>query len=469
MKSIPTLLIFSFLYFEISAQADITSSFPLSAEVILSDYIKYRSLSGSEREAGEYFSNISHELGLHITYFGKVDGNYNFAASMYPLALNKPNIVFLNHIDVVPEGYEKEWNLPPFGGVIENGEIWGRGSFDNKGIGVMQLMAVAEFSAKHKNEDLPYNITMLSVSCEETQCDGGAKYVADNHLLDLNPAVIIGEGPPALDSLISTNLDEVIFGIATANKRSFWVELTLNVASVGHGSVTPLVYANKEMVAALSKLLSKKEKAVYTPENRQLLKNLGKLEKGIKRFILRNPRLFKPLIMSQLRKKPEIFSVFSNTVTLTQLSSQPNACNVVPATIRACLDCRLLPQTDEKEFLRKIIKRLGNPAIQISVRDSSPKMPVSSSNSVFFQHMKTAIEEYHGDVNVFPIILPNLNDSGAFRNKGVLAFDIIPARIPNYLLYKIHGYNERLPLKTLYSGIEVFKLFLEKTQNFLKN
>jgi acetylornithine deacetylase/succinyl-diaminopimelate desuccinylase-like protein len=71
-------------------------------------------------------------------------------------------------------------------------------------------------------------------------------------------------------------------------------------------------------------------------------------------------------------------------------------------------------------------------------------------------------------VNVIPIILPNLNDSGTFRQKGIEAFDVIPARIPNHLLYNIHGYNERLPIKTLHSGIAVFKEFLKKAQFAVK-
>ena len=44
-------------------------------------------------------------------------------------------IALLAHQDVVPvaPGTEKDWQQPPFEGVIADGYIWGRGSWDNKG------------------------------------------------------------------------------------------------------------------------------------------------------------------------------------------------------------------------------------------------------------------------------------------------------------------------------------------------
>ena len=44
-------------------------------------------------------------------------------------------IALLAHQDVVPvaPGTEKDWQQPPFDGVIADGFIWGRGSWDDKG------------------------------------------------------------------------------------------------------------------------------------------------------------------------------------------------------------------------------------------------------------------------------------------------------------------------------------------------
>ena len=46
----------------------------------------------------------------------------------------------LAHLDVVPEG--DGWNYPPFGAVIENGRMYGRGTNDDKGPAVAALYAM---------------------------------------------------------------------------------------------------------------------------------------------------------------------------------------------------------------------------------------------------------------------------------------------------------------------------------------
>ncbi len=41
-------------------------------------------------------------------------------------------IVLMGHIDVVPIASPEKWSVDPFGGIIKNGVIWGRGTIDDK-------------------------------------------------------------------------------------------------------------------------------------------------------------------------------------------------------------------------------------------------------------------------------------------------------------------------------------------------
>ena len=58
-------------------------------------------------------------------------------------------IALLAHQDVVPvaPGTEKDWQQPPFDGVIADGFIWGRGSWDDKG-NLYSMLEAAEQMAK---------------------------------------------------------------------------------------------------------------------------------------------------------------------------------------------------------------------------------------------------------------------------------------------------------------------------------
>ena len=71
---------------------------------ILSQYIQQKSISGNEKTAGEWLKKLCKQNDLYITQMGKENGNYNFSASIRPLSQYLPNIIFLNHIDVVPVG-----------------------------------------------------------------------------------------------------------------------------------------------------------------------------------------------------------------------------------------------------------------------------------------------------------------------------------------------------------------------------
>ena len=134
---------------------------------------------------------------------GEANGNFNFAASLFPLESKKPNIILLNHIDTVSEGAEVEWQYPPYSGKITDKDIWGRGAYDNKGAAVMQLFSLLKIKESIGNFNSSYNITLLSVSCEETQCPGGINFVIDNYFDLLNPVLVLGEGPPALKNIIA--------------------------------------------------------------------------------------------------------------------------------------------------------------------------------------------------------------------------------------------------------------------------
>ena len=48
----------------------------------------------------------------------------------------------LAHLDVVPEGRESDWKHHPYGAVIDGGELWGRGSIDDKGPAMASLYAM---------------------------------------------------------------------------------------------------------------------------------------------------------------------------------------------------------------------------------------------------------------------------------------------------------------------------------------
>jgi carboxypeptidase PM20D1 len=465
MKRIFFLILFGFLinhhsFSQLKSQQDYL---PSPTET-LSQYLKFASHPGAEKEAGIYLSEVAAALGLQVKVFTAKEDSYNFAASLYPLDQKKPNIIFLNHIDVVPASdIAGTWEYPPYTGMITDSMVWGRGALDNKGAAVMQLFAVADFIAAAQQKELPYNVTLLAVSSEETGGELGAKIMSEEYFELLNPAIMLGEGGAGVSDVLPSDAHKKIFGIEINQKRSLSLRLKLAVASSGHGAVPPTRYTNKMMVASLHRLMERKPKIKITDPARIMFAELAKLEGGIKGLVLRNPRLFKPILTAFVRKNPVLHALVTNTVTVTHIENPPKSPNQISQEITAILDCRLLPGTDEEKFIRSLKRTFGNTDIEVEVLSKAVAAPYTNPENIFFNNLAAAITRVYPRAAAIPILSPASNDNNYFRIKGAPVFGLTPIYMDKDLLSSIHNTNERIPVRALHEGIAVYKDFLRRS------
>jgi len=78
------------------------------------------------------------------------------------LGSGAPHLCFAGHTDVVPVGDEAAWTRPPFGGVVADGVLYGRGAVDMKGGIACFLAAALDFlqaNGRPKRGSLSFLIT----------------------------------------------------------------------------------------------------------------------------------------------------------------------------------------------------------------------------------------------------------------------------------------------------------------------
>ena len=431
------------------------------AALILSEYVSYPSVSGTEKPAGEYLMDQCRKRGLFIRVFSDTIDSYNFSASLYPLELNKPNIIFLSHIDVVPAGEEEAWKHPPFSGEIFRDTLWGRGTLDMKNAAVMELLAVSSFTDTAAAVDLPFNVSLLCVSGEETFGFNGSRIIVRDHLAELNPVLVIGEGGAGVTGIVSKSPDRPVFLISVNDKRAVWLSLSLHHETSGHGAVPPDLYANKLMISALENIVSIRPRVKFNDETLEMFNALGRLEGGIKRCVLGSPRLFKPVIAASLRKDPLMLSAVTNTVTVTRFISPGTEINQIPQDVSALLDCRLLPETGTDEFLDYLRKKMRNDSIDIEIVEETRNAPTTDTGD-YFRMLGDAIAETYEDAAVVPILFPATTDNNFFRAEGIPVLGTIPVCLTQDLLETIHNYNERIPVEALVRGTETYRRFIRK-------
>ncbi len=339
-------------------------------------------------------------LILIIVLLTDEPGSYNFAASLYPLSEGKPNVVFLNHIDVVPANDNGDFTYPPFSGTIADGKIWGRGSIDMKGMAIMQLLALHNYIELAANYDLPLNFTMLSVSGEETGGMTGAK---------------------------------IIFGVSVTFKRRLWMHLTLRQYNPATGRVETNNYVQKDMLEALIRLTKKKQKVHFSEQALTMFHELGKLEGGFRGFMLKNLHLFRPVVVPAMKRNALFNTMITNSINITGIKTMHGPHYGSGQSITATLDCRLLPGTDTDQFIKDIINILNNSAIELTILHEDINAAPTDPDQ-YFNFIKQAIKRVFPGSAVFPVLFPAANDNNYFRIHNIPAYGVLPACLPLHLI-----------------------------------
>src|SRR6476469_264301 len=93
-------------------------------------------------------------------------------------APGKPTVLCYGHYDVQPPDPLDEWISPPFDPTLRDGNIYARGSADDKGQMYMHIKAVEALLAT--TGTLPVNLKFLIEGEEEVGGESVAKFVAEN-------------------------------------------------------------------------------------------------------------------------------------------------------------------------------------------------------------------------------------------------------------------------------------------------
>ena len=107
---------------------------------LLADLVRRPSVSGEEKPTVEHLANFLDENGLAVTVTEAAPGRPNLVCRWG--ADGGPTLLLTGHSDTVPIG--NGWSRDPFGAVVEDGRLYGRGSCDMKaGLAGMAVAMVA--------------------------------------------------------------------------------------------------------------------------------------------------------------------------------------------------------------------------------------------------------------------------------------------------------------------------------------
>ncbi len=417
----------------VGAQAPQVSS--EEATRLLRDYVRIDSSNppGDTRKTADFLESVLQRDGIPVARYesqpGKVIVVARLKAARTPVA-GKP-ILLMHHMDVVPAD-KSRWSLDPFSAAIRDGDLWGRGSMDMKGIGVAHLLAFVNL----KRQQVPLNrdVILMAVPDEEMGGGAGARWMLEHHFADLDPEYVLDEGGFGSRDLFAPG--KLVYGISVAEKKLVWMKVRVEGVS-GHASQPIPQNPNDHLVRALAHLLAE-------PMPTNDFSVLGVMKQRIGTFA----------------DNKFMNAIQHSTIALTWIRSgvgDPPKINVIPSVAEVGIDCRVLPGTSRDLWVAEMKRRLGDdPVVKVEVTYESDDPVVTPQDTPLYRNLEAAVKRHHPDAIVTPMLIPYGTDSNAFRPKGVKSYGFFPAILPADVVGSMHGDGEHVPLAGVSEAAQVF-------------
>jgi acetylornithine deacetylase/succinyl-diaminopimelate desuccinylase-like protein len=412
----------------------------------------YRSLvqldttAGHETLAVSYLKKVLEAEGIATQTFALNPNRANLVARLKGNGSKRP-LLILAHTDVV--GVQKEkWPVDPFGAVMKDGYIWGRGSKDDKPVLTANLMTM--LLLKRSGVQLDRDVIFLAESGEEADLEGvGINYMVREHFgeIDAEFAMTEGGGADIEDGRVTR------VNIGTAEKIPARVRLVAT-GTAGHGSVPRLDNPLIHLGAAVEKVGLWETPMRLNETTRTYFERLAAIsppERAALYKAVLDPKTAGGAQKVLREHAPGEYSMLRTSVVPTILKAGVGA-NVIPSEAEATLDIRALPDENIEAFYTELAKVIGDPAVKIErIPQTRPPSPASKLGTEMYQAMERAAKTIYPNAAVIPSMSTGASDMAQLRAKGIQSYGIGPASTEaDTTNYPAHGDVERLAESSLY-------------------
>ena len=407
---------------------------------VLRDYIRIDTSNppGKEEAAARFLGEILADAGYDCEYVEAAPGRVSLRTRLQGDGSARP-LMLLNHTDVVP--VEREfWDVDPFAGVIQDGMLWGRGTQDMKGMGVLELMVMLLF--KRLGITPRRDLIFLAVADEEAGSAYGMEWLDVEHPDWITePEFALNEGGSGTLNFLGAQ--RPVFACSPAEKGPLWLTLRAE-GEPGHGSVPHEDNALDRLVRALHAIQSWERPIAVQGVTQDVLDRMeaGNAWQGAM-----------PSTEALMESYPVFRAMTTDTISTTGSTGGVKH-NVIPAFAEATLDCRLLAGESHKAFLAEMREVIDDAKVGVETVFQG-ESPVSDFQTELVSVVQDVVQEQVEGALVVPTQCVGFTDSRVLRRHGVHAYGFVPTLIDASLQSGVHGHNERLPLEALQTGVQI--------------
>lgn len=359
-------------------------------------------------------------------------------------------LVISGHMDVV-EANPADWKRNPFGPVIEDGILYGRGATDMKVSGALALASLVEL---RRTGFKPSRTIVLEFSGDEETTMKTSGIIAEK-LKNAELVINIDGGGGAFDE----GSGKPLYWSWDGAEKTY-ADYRLEVTNAGgHSSAPRPDNAIVQLAQAIEKI-----GAYHFPSEQNAITKEWFVKAAAfeaKPEVAAAMRAFAAhkddeQALAVLRADPAKVGKVGTTCVPTMLSGG-HALNALPQRATVSVNCRIFPGHSKAEIMAQLEKVVAMPEVKFAdITEGSLESPASPMRPDFVAATTSAIQAAWGKgLPIVPSQASGASDSMYFRNIGVPSYGASPIFTKDSEDYS-HGLNERVRISNIAPSITYF-------------
>lgn len=353
-------------------------------------------------KSAQLVADLAHEAGFPEVEVLRPESGYPAVLASWKVDPSLSTVLMLSHHDVQPCNYLSQWDSDPWVLTEKNGRLYGRGSADDKGGVIAQIMAVKAW-AKSRGKP-PVNVSLLVEGEEE---------VGSKNLLSIARSNQYRLHADALVVCDTENIQAGLPSITCSLRGVVTLKVTAKSATIpSHSGMAGGALADPAIALCwlLGKLAWNKGpipvNGLYegvkpvTENERRIYRSLPGDESGVRRDLQVLPGVSLAIetgknFHEQTWRRPSV------TVIALEASSIGQASNQVLPKAEAIISCRIVPDQDPDKVAQVLSEFLRQPlpwGVEVSVEEigSHVKWWKTDPSGPAFQAAMEALESGYG-------------------------------------------------------------------------
>lgn len=373
---------------------------------------------------------------------------------------SRKNVMIMSHHDVV-EG-EGDWKYPPFGAVIADGAMWGRGTVDTKTPLFAELTAVEELLAEgccFEGADI-----WIGSSCNEEIGGNGipcaVEYFKQN---GIRFDVVLDEGGAVVSGMMP-GVKQKSAMVAVHEKGRHTYVCTAETTDKGHLGLNPTKSNVIDRMSGFIREVKTTERFgrdLY-PEVRAMFEKHAPYMNYPMRLLFSNIGVFKRLLLKVLPLfSSQVGGMLGTTMNFTSVEGRERTTQIQAKTVKATAFFRCVREETLEEEMKDFRRIAAKYGVEVTPELRDYCRPFSASQEQF-KRLEEVLNENYPDVIVSPYLLTAGTDARSFTDVADCILRFAPIDLNPQQFASVHSPDENITLSNIGECVCFYKDFVRK-------